>query len=75
MKLKELCKYCEWLNQGHCMMGNDRWRSLMAEREVDCEDFEPRNLCERCSKKCKNPVPDARVVDCEKFEPKRRKRC
>jgi hypothetical protein len=70
MKLKELCKYCEWNHSGHCTMGNDSWKALMAEKEVTCKDFEPINLCNRCSKICK--ISWARVVDCPSYESKGR---
>jgi len=69
MKLKELCKYCEWNHQGHCTMGNNSWRTLMAEENVGCEDFEPINLCERCEKSCDEKLPEVRVVECQSYEP------
>ena len=68
MKLKELCKYCEWNHQGHCTMGNDNWKALMAEEEVGCEDFEPINLCVSCKKNCREEVPETRIMEKKTFK-------
>ncbi len=69
MKLKELCKYCEWNHQGHCTMGNGNWRALMAEEEVGCEDFEPINLCRTCRRNYDKRLPEVRVIDCQDYDP------
>ncbi|SMO59575.1 hypothetical protein SAMN06269117_11335 [Balnearium lithotrophicum] len=68
MKLKELCKYCQWNHKGHCTLGNGNWRALMAEEEVSCEDFEPINLCSSCQRDCKENLPEVRVVDCPNYK-------
>ncbi|WP_457568317.1 hypothetical protein [Desulfurobacterium sp.] len=68
MKLKELCKYCEWNQQGHCIMGNNNWKALMAENLVNCEDFEPVDLCSSCKRDCKESCPEARIVECPDYE-------
>ena len=40
LKLCRTCKY-EW--DGHCVEGNDYWRSFKAKEDDECEDYERRD--------------------------------
>ena len=40
MRLSEQCKMCKNNWDGHCVMGNDRWKARMADTETECEEYE-----------------------------------
>ena len=40
MRLSEQCKMCKNNWDGHCVMGNDRWKARMADTEIECEEYE-----------------------------------
>lgn len=40
MKLSEQCKTCRNNWDGHCVMGNDRWKARMTDVEIECEEYE-----------------------------------
>jgi len=42
MKLSEQCKTCKANWEGHCINGNDIWKSRMSNIEVKCEDYKER---------------------------------
>lgn len=42
MKLLEQCKTCKANWDGHCINGNDSWKSRMSDKEVKCEDYKKR---------------------------------
>ena len=44
LKLCRTCKY-EW--DGHCVEGNDYWRSFKAKEDDECEDYERRDKREK----------------------------
>jgi len=31
---------CKHNRDGHCVMGNDRWKTRMADTEIECEEYE-----------------------------------
>jgi hypothetical protein len=40
MRLSEQCKMCKNYWDGHCVMGNDIWKTRMADTEIECEEYE-----------------------------------
>jgi hypothetical protein len=40
MTLKEQCASCKANWDGHCINGNDTWKSINSCNEVICEDYE-----------------------------------
>jgi len=40
MRLSEQCKMCKNNWDGHCVMGNDRWKARTADTEIECEEYE-----------------------------------
>ena len=45
MRLSEQCKMCKNNWDGHCVMGNDRWKARMADTEIECEEYEESDYC------------------------------
>lgn len=39
----KLCRTCKYDWDGHCVEGNDYWRSFKAKEDDECEDYERRD--------------------------------
>ena len=39
----KLCRTCKYDWDGHCVEGNDCWRSFKAKEDDECEDYERRD--------------------------------
>ena len=47
MKLIEQCNNCRHNWDGHCVKGNDFWKTNIANIEVRCEDYEKKKVVKK----------------------------
>lgn len=78
MKLIEQCNNCRHNWDGHCVKGNDFWKTNIANIEVRCEDYE-KNIVSKESEESMSEKPVDLTVpemcqDCTLYS-RRRKSC